>query len=60
MKMRMQRLILNHSNEEDLIFDPFCGSGTTGVAAIRNNRRFFGIEKSSKYFDIATKRMGAI
>jgi site-specific DNA-methyltransferase (adenine-specific) len=35
------------------------GSGTTGVACVRLNRRFVGIEKSSAYFDIAVKRIDA-
>jgi site-specific DNA-methyltransferase (adenine-specific) len=39
------------------IFDPFMGSGTTGVAAIQMGRKFIGIEKDPKYFDIACKRI---
>lgn len=39
------------------ILDPFMGSGTTGVACIRLGRRFIGIEKERKYFDIAVKRI---
>ena len=35
------------------------GSGTTGVAAIKSNRRFIGIEQDKKYFDIACKRLEA-
>ena len=41
----------------DTICDPFMGSGTTGVACIRLGRRFIGIEKERKYFDIAVKRI---
>lgn len=40
-----------------VILDPFMGSGTTGVACIRLNRRFVGIEKEPKYFEIAKKRI---
>jgi site-specific DNA-methyltransferase (adenine-specific) len=40
-----------------MVFDPFMGSGTTGKMAILNNRNFIGIEKVSKYFDIALKRI---
>ena len=39
------------------IFDPFMGSGTTGVAAIQMGRKFIGIEREQKYFDIACKRI---
>ena len=38
------------SNEEEIILDPFMGSGTTGVAALKNNRKFIGIEKENVYF----------
>ena len=39
------------------IFDPFMGSGTTGVAAVQMGRKFIGIEREPKYFDIACKRI---
>ena len=39
------------------ICDPFMGSGTTGVAAIRTGRRFIGIEKEERYFDISVRRI---
>lgn len=41
------------------IADPFMGSGTTGVAAVRLGRKFYGIELEEKYFDIAVKRIEA-
>jgi site-specific DNA-methyltransferase (adenine-specific) len=40
-----------------LICDPFMGSGTTGLACIKRGRRFVGIEKDPKYFDIACERI---
>lgn len=40
-----------------IILDPFMGSGTTGVAAIQMGRKFIGIEREPKYFDIACKRI---
>lgn len=40
-----------------IILDPFMGSGTTGVAAIQMGRKFIGIERESKYFDIACERI---
>ncbi len=49
--------IISWSNENDIIFDPFMGSGTTGVACINTNRNFIGIERVEKYFDIAYKRI---
>lgn len=40
-----------------VIADPFMGSGSTGIACIRNERPFIGIEKDPKFFDIACKRI---
>ena len=37
--------------------DPFMGSGTTGVAAVQMGRKFIGIEREPKYFDIAVRRI---
>jgi DNA modification methylase len=44
-------------NNPKTIIDPFMGSGTTGVAAIQMGRKFIGIEREPKYFDIACKRI---
>jgi site-specific DNA-methyltransferase (adenine-specific) len=41
------------------ILDPFMGSGTTGVACVRTGRKFIGIEKEPRYFEIACKRIKA-
>jgi len=49
--------IISWSNEGDTVLDPFMGSGTTGVACMKLNRRFIGIEKVKDYFDIANKRI---
>jgi site-specific DNA-methyltransferase (adenine-specific) len=43
--------------EGEMILDPFMGSGTTGVAAVKLGRKFIGIEIEPKYFDIACKRI---
>jgi DNA modification methylase len=40
-----------------LVLDPFCGSGTTGMVALRHGRRFIGIELSAKYVDMAHRRI---
>jgi site-specific DNA-methyltransferase (adenine-specific) len=50
-------LVKNYTNPTWKILDPFMGSGTTGIACIRLGRRFIGIEKEPKYFDIAVKRI---
>lgn len=52
----LERIILSSTNPGDLILDPFCGSGTTGIAAISNNRRFIGIDQDESYLEIAKKR----
>lgn len=50
------RLILMASNEDSIICDPFCGSGTTGIAANLLNRKFIGIEKEKEFIDLSVKR----
>jgi DNA modification methylase len=50
--------ILAGSGENDLILDPFAGSGTVGVVAKRLNRNFVGVELNSEYAEIAEKRIG--
>jgi DNA modification methylase len=49
--------ILSWSNEGDTVLDPFMGSGTTGVAAKQQNRKFIGFEINQNYFDIASERI---
>ena len=45
------------SNEGDLVFDPFMGSGSTGVAAASCGRRFTGVELNKNYYAIAQQRI---
>ncbi|MBN1795742.1 MAG: site-specific DNA-methyltransferase [Sedimentisphaerales bacterium] len=47
----LERIILATSRDKDIVLDPFCGSATTGVVALRNNRRFIGIDLEQKYLD---------
>ncbi|MBR1948362.1 MAG: site-specific DNA-methyltransferase, partial [Alphaproteobacteria bacterium] len=51
------KLILASSDENDVIFDPFLGSGTTAVVAKKLNRRFVGIEKEKEYVALALTRL---
>lgn len=51
------RLIRALTDPESVVLDPFMGSGSTGVAAILENRSFIGIEKEPAYFKIAKKRL---
>lgn len=53
-------LIKTYTNEGDLVFDGFAGSGTTAVASHNLNRNFIVIEKEQEYFDLATKRLSGI
>src|ERR687889_2890478 len=55
----LRRAILASTHEGDLIFDPFCGSGTTGVAAKELGRFFVGTEMERKYAELAGRRIGA-
>ena len=49
--------ILSWSNENDIILDPFCGSGTTALMAEKLNRKWIGIEISKEYCEIIKKRL---
>ena len=53
----LEFLIKKSSDEGDWVFDPFMGSGSTGVAASNIDRNFYGIELDEKYFDIAKDRI---
>jgi site-specific DNA-methyltransferase (adenine-specific) len=52
------RLIELYTYRDDLVLDPFMGSGTTGVAAVRTGRRFVGYDTETSYVDIAEQRIG--
>jgi DNA modification methylase len=52
--------IISWSNEGDLVYDPFMGSGTTAKMALLNNRNYIGSEISSEYCEIIEKRINSI
>lgn len=53
----MKWCIENYTQEGDTVFDPFMGSGTTGVACVQTGRNFIGIEIDPTYYAIAEKRI---
>lgn len=53
----MEHLLKIHSNENDIVLDPFAGSGSTGVACANTNRNFIGMELDDTYFNIAKQRI---
>jgi len=56
----LSRLIKLATNPGDLVFDPFMGVGSTGVAALQIHRRFLGIEIDPLYFKAAEKRLETV
>lgn len=55
----MLELVSLFTDPNELVLDPFAGSGTTGVACLRLGRRFIGIERDEKYAEIARERLEA-
>lgn len=53
----LMKWCIEQAGNPETILDPFMGSGTTGVAAIQLGRKFIGIEREPKYFEIACKRI---
>lgn len=56
----IQNLVVNSSQEGDVILDPFLGSGTTAVACVNTNRHYIGFELDKQYYDIACKRLDEV
>jgi len=52
----MSYLVRIYASENSTVIDPFCGSGTTGVACIREKRDFVGIDMTEEYVEISNKR----
>ncbi len=55
----MKWIIENYTDENDVVLDPYMGSGTTGVACVKMGRKFIGCELDPEYFRIAEKRIEA-
>ena len=53
----LSRVILSSTHEGDTVLDPFAGSSTTGVAAIRHGRAFIGIESEPEYLELSAHRL---
>ena len=53
----LRRIILAGTNEDDIVLDPFLGSGTTAYVAKKNGRKWIGIEKDEEYVNAAKKRL---
>ena len=53
----LERIVLASTEEGQVILDPFCGSGTTGVEAVQFERKFVGIDVSEEYLEISKKRL---
>jgi len=56
----LYRIILATTNKDDVILDPFLGTGTTAVVAKKLSRNYFGIEKDKKYFEAADERISKV
>ena len=54
-----ERVVKLFSDVGDIVLDPFMGSGTTALAAIKNNRKYIGIEKESKYVNLAKNNINS-
>lgn len=49
--------VLSWTNEDDIVLDPFMGSGTTALACINNNRKYLGFELNEEYYKVLKKRL---
>ena len=56
----LRRIVLASTNKGDIVLDPFNGSGTTGLAAIANNRKYIGIDTEKSYLDLSIKRFSGL
>lgn len=56
----INNIILNFTNENDVILDPFSGTGTTGICCLKNKRHYIGIELLPEYYNLSIERLNAI
>lgn len=56
----MENFVTLLSNEGDVVFDPFMGAGSSGVAALMHGRKFIGTDMSMEYYDIAERRLSEL
>ena len=50
-------LLIHYTNENEIVLDNTMGSGTTGLACLKTNRQFIGIEKEKQYYEVAVRRL---
>jgi len=55
----MEYLVKTYTNENEIVLDNTMGSGTTGLACLKTNRQFIGIEKEKQYYDLAVRRLSS-
>lgn len=53
----LEKIILASSKPGDVVLDPFCGSSTTGVCAIKNDRNYIGIDQEKEYIELSERRL---
>ena len=53
----LERIVLASTEEGQVVLDPFCGAGTTGVEAVRYGRKFVGIDVREEYIEISKRRL---
>lgn len=56
----LTELLMVSTNEQDIVLDPFMGSGSTGVACLNANRNFIGVELDNNYFSVARERIESL
>jgi DNA modification methylase len=56
----VERCVLAMTDPNDLVFDPFAGVGSAGVAAVANNRKFIGVDMDKTYTEAASKRIQSV
>ena len=56
----LDRIVLAASRQGEVVLDPFCGSGTTGVAALNRGRRFIGFDLDADYLDLTRRRIASL